>query len=51
VSADRAEHPRLEFTEGDFIRPAIGVQFGLMVAAVIAAEDRDVAPTEAAHGP
>jgi len=51
VTAGRAQHPRLQLVEGHFFRPAIGIQFCLMVAPIVAAEDQDRAPAEAAHGP
>jgi len=51
VTAGRAQHPRLQVVEGHFIRPAIGIQFCLMLAPIVAAEHQDAASTEAAHRP
>jgi hypothetical protein len=39
----------LQVVEGHFIRPAIGIQFCLMLAPIVAAEHQDAASTEAAH--
>jgi hypothetical protein len=51
MSTDRAEHAGLKVSERHIIVPAIGIELGLVVAPIIAAEDQDMAPTEATHGP
>jgi hypothetical protein len=51
VSAGAADHADLEIVEGHFIRPVVSVQFGLMMAFVVAAEDQDMASTETTHCP
>ena len=51
LSAGTADHADLKIIEGQVIRPAIGVEFGLMMAFVVAAEDQDMASTETTHCP
>jgi hypothetical protein len=42
VTAGRAQHPNLQFA----VRPVIGVELGLVMATIVAAEDQDRAPAK-----